>query len=130
MKKAAKVLIVSVGAASFLGIGTAAALFNQVETLYGPPTDIPSLEDTASQAESGYTAEEKPASSQTGTNDYDEIEELYGPPPFYDEDDEDSEEGISEEAEDGIDEDTYSDSDDSIEDIDNMECLYGPPPDM
>lgn len=130
MKKAAKVLIVSVGAASVLGIGTAAALFNQVETLYGPPTDIPSLEDTASQAESGYTAEEKPASSQTGTNDYDEIEELYGPPPFYDEDDEDSEEGISEEAEDGIDEDTYSDSDDSIEDIDNMECLYGPPPDM
>ena len=130
MKKAAKVLIVSVGAASVLGIGTAAALFNQVETLYGPPTDIPSLEDTASQAESGYTAEEKPASSQTGTNDYDEIEELYGPPPFYDEDDEDSEEGISEDAEDGIDEDTYSDSDDSIEDIDNMECLYGPPPDM
>ena len=130
MKKAAKVLIVSVGAASVLGIGTAAALFNQVETLYGPPTDIPSLEDTASQAETGYTAEEKPASSQTGTNDYDEIEELYGPPPFYDEDDEDSEEGISEEAEDGIDEDTYSDSDDSIEDIDNMECLYGPPPDM
>ena len=130
MKKTAKVLIVSVGAASVLGIGTAAALFNQVETLYGPPTDIPSLEDTASQAESGYTAEEKPASSQTGTNDYDEIEELYGPPPFYDEDDEDSEEGISEEAEDGIDEDTYSDSDDSIEDIDNMECLYGPPPDM
>lgn len=130
MKKAAKVLIVSVGAASVLGIGTAAALFNQVETLYGPPTDIPSLEDTASQAESGYTAEEKPASSQTGTNDYDEIEELYGPPPFYDEDDEDSEEGISEEAEDGINEDTYSDSDDSIEDIDNMECLYGPPPDM
>lgn len=130
MKKAAKVLIVSVGAASVLGIGTAAALFNQAETLYGPPTDIPSLEDTASQAESGYTAEEKPASSQTGTNDYDEIEELYGPPPFYDEDDEDSEEGISEEAEDGIDEDTYSDSDDSIEDIDNMECLYGPPPDM
>lgn len=127
MKKAAKVLIVSVGAASVLGIGTAAALFNQVETLYGPPTDIPSLEDTASQAESGYTAEEKPASSQTGTNDYDEIEELYGPPPFYDED---SEEGISEDAEDGIDEDTYSDSDDSIEDIDNMECLYGPPPDM
>ena len=50
MKKAAKVLIVSVGAASVLGIGTAAALFNQVETLYGPPTDIPSLEDTASQA--------------------------------------------------------------------------------
>lgn len=130
MKKTAKVLIVSVGAASVLGIGTAAALFNQVETLYGPPTDIPSLEDTASQAESGCTAEEKPASSQTGTNDYDEIEELYGPPPFYDEDDEDSEEGISEEAEDGIDEDTYSDSDDSIEDIDNMECLYGPPPDM
>ena len=130
MKKAAKVLIVSVGAASVLGIGTAAALFNQVETLYGPPTDIPSLEDTASQAESGYTAEEKPASSQTGTNDYDEIEELYGPPPFYDEDDEDSEEGISEEAEDGIDEDTYSDSDDSIEDIDNMECIYGPSPDM
>ena len=130
MKKAAKVLIVSVGAASVLGIGTAAALFNQVETLYGPPTDIPSLEDTASQAESGYTAEEKPASSQTGTNAYDEIEELYGPPPFYDEDDKDSEEGISEEAEDGIDEDTYSDSDDSIEDIDNMECLYGPPPDM
>ena len=127
MKKTAKVLIVSVGAASVLGIGTAAALFNQVETLYGPPTDIPSLEDTASQAESGYTAEEKPASSQTGTNDYDEIEELYGPPPFYDED---SEEGISEDAEDGIDEDTYSDSDDSIEDIDNMECLYGPPPDM
>lgn len=130
MKKAAKVLIVSVGAASVLGIGTAAALFNQVETLYGPPTDIPSLEDTASQAESGYTAEEKPASSQTGTNDYDEIQDLYGPPPFYDEDDEDSEEGISEEAEDGIDEDTYSDSDDSIEDIDNRECLYGPPPDM
>lgn len=130
MKKAAKVLIVSVGAASVLGIGTAAALFNQVETLYGPPTDIPSLEDTASQAESGYTAEEKPASSQTGANDHDEIEELYGPPPFYDEDDEDSEEGISEEAEDGIDEDTYSDSDDSIEDIDNRECLYGPPPDM
>ena len=130
MKKTAKVLIVSVGAASVLGIGTAAALFNQVETLYGPPTDIPSLEDTASQAESGYTAEEKPASSQTGTNDYDEIEELYGPPPFYDEDDEDSEEGISEDAEDGIDEDEYSDSDDSIEDIDNMECLYGPPPDM
>ena len=84
MKKAAKVLIVSVGAASVLGIGTAAALFNQVETLYGPPTDIPSLEDTASQAESGYTAEEKPASSQTGTNDYDEIQDLYGPPPFYD----------------------------------------------
>lgn len=130
MKKAAKVLIVSVGAASVLGIGTAAALFNQVETLYGPPTDIPSLEDTASQAESGYTAEEKPASSQTGTNDYDEIQDLYGPPPFYDEDDEDSEEGISDEAEDGIDEDTYSDSDDSIEDIDNRECLYGPPPDM
>ena len=130
MKKAAKVLIVSVGAASVLGIGTAAALFNQVETLYGPPTDIPSLEDTASQAESGYTAEEKPASSQTGTNDHDEIQDLYGPPPFYDEDDKDSEEGISEEAEDGIDEDTYSDSDDSIEDIDNMECLYGPPPDM
>lgn len=130
MKKAAKVLIVSVGAASVLGIGTAAALFNQVETLYGPPTDIPSLEDTASQAESGYTAEEKPASSQTGTNDYDEIQDLYGPPPFYDEDDEDSEEGISEEAEDGIDEDTYSDSDDSIEDIDDRECLYGPPPDM
>ena len=130
MKKAAKVLIVSVGAASVLGIGTAAALFNQVETLYGPPTDIPSLEDTASQAESGYTAEEKPASSQTEANDHDEIEELYGPPPFYDEDDKDSEEGISEEAEDGIDEDTYSDSDDSIEDIDNMECLYGPPPDM
>lgn len=127
MKKAAKVLIVSVGAASVLGIGTAAALFNQVETLYGPPTDIPSLEDTASQAESGYTAEEKPASSQTGTNDYDEIQDLYGPPPFYDED---SEEGISEDAEDGIDEDEYSDSDDSIEDIDNMECLYGPPPDM
>ena len=127
MKKAAKVLIVSVGAASVLGIGTAAALFNQAETLYGPPTDIPSLEDTASQAESGYTAEEKPASSQTGTNDYDEIEELYGPPPFYDED---SEEGISEDAEDGIDEDEYSDSDDSIEDIDDMECLYGPPPDM
>ena len=127
MKKAAKVLIVSVGAASVLGIGTAAALFNQVETLYGPPTDIPSLEDTASQAESGYTAEEKPASSQTGANDHDEIEELYGPPPFYDED---SEEGISEDAEDGIDEDEYSDSDDSIEDIDNMECLYGPPPDM
>ena len=127
MKKAAKVLIVSVGAASVLGIGTAAALFNQVETLYGPPTDIPSLEDTASQAESGYTAEEKPASSQTGTNDYDEIQDLYGPPPFYDED---SEEGISEDAEDGIDEDTYSDSDDSIEDIDNMECLYGPPADM
>ena len=115
------------GAASVLGIGTAAALFNQVETLYGPPTDIPSLEDTASQAESGYTAEEKPASSQTGANDHDEIEELYGPPPFYDED---SEEGISEEAEDGIDEDEYSDSDDSIEDIDNRECLYGPPPDM
>ena len=130
MKKAAKVLIVSVGAASVLGIGTAAALFNQVETLYGPPTDIPSLEDTASQAESGYTAEEKPASSQTEAKDHDEIEELYGPPPFYDEDDKDSEEGISEEAEDGIDEDTYSDSDDSIEDIDNMECLYGPPPDM
>ena len=127
MKKAAKVLIVSVGAASVLGIGTAAALFNQVETLYGPPTDIPSLEDTASQAESGYTAEEKPASSQTGTNDYDEIQDLYGPPPFYDED---SEEGISEDAEDGINEDEYSDSDDSIEDIDNMECLYGPPPDM
>ena len=127
MKKAAKVLIVSVGAASVLGIGTAAALFNQVETLYGPPTDIPSLEDTASQAESGYTAEEKPASSQTGTNDYDEIQDLYGPPPFYDED---TEEGISEEAEDGIDEDEYSDSDDSIEDIDNRECLYGPPPDM
>ena len=127
MKKTAKVLIVSVGAASVLGIGTAAALFNQVETLYGPPTDIPSLEDTASQAESGYTAEEKPASSQTGTNDYDEIQDLYGPPPFYDED---SEEGISEDAEDGIDEDEYSDSDDSIEDIDNMECLYGPPPDM
>ena len=127
MKKAAKVLIVSVGAASVLGIGTAAALFNQVETLYGPPTDIPSLEDTASQAESGYTAEEKPASSQTGTNDYDEIQDLYGPPPFYDED---SEEGISEEAEDGIDEDAYSDSDDSIVDIDNRECLYGPPPDM
>ena len=127
MKKAAKVLIVSVGAASVLGIGTAAALFNQVETLYGPPTDIPSLEDTASQAESGYTAEEKPASSQTGTNDYDEIQDLYGPPPFYDED---SEEGISEDAEDGIDEDAYSDSDDSIEDIDDMECLYGPPPDM
>lgn len=127
MKKAAKVLIVSVGAASVLGIGTAAALFNQVETLYGPPTDIPSLEDTASQAESGYTAEEKPASSQTGTNDYDEIQDLYGPPPFYDED---SEEGISEDAEDGIDEDEYSDSDDSIEDIDDMECLYGPPPDM
>jgi len=102
-------------------------LFNQVETLYGPPTDIPSLEDTASQAESGYTAEEKPASSQTGTNDHDEIQDLYGPPPFYDED---TEEGISEDAEDGIDEDTYSDSDDSIEDIDNMECLYGPPPDM
>ena len=95
--------------------------------LYGPPTDIPSLEDTASQAESGYTAEEKPASSQTGTNDYDEIQDLYGPPPFYDED---SEEGISEDAEDGIDEDEYSDSDDSIEDIDNRECLYGPPPDM
>ena len=111
MKKTAKVLIVSVGAASVLGIGTAAALFNQAETLYGPPTDIPSLEDTASQAESGYTAEEKPASSQTGTNDHDEIQDLYGPPPFYDED-------------------TYSDSDDSIEDIDNMECLYGPPPDM
>ena len=127
MKKAAKVLIVSVGAASVLGIGTAAALFNQVETLYGPPTDIPSLEDTASQAESGYTAEEKPASSQTGTNDYDEIQDLYGPPPFYDED---SEEGISVEAEDGINEDEYSDSDDSIEDIDNRECLYGPPPDM
>lgn len=127
MKKAAKVLIVSVGAASVLGIGTAAALFNQVETLYGPPTDIPSLEDTASQAESGYTAEEKPASSQTGTNDHDEIQDLYGPPPFYDED---SEEGISEDAEDGIDEDEYSDSDDSIEDIDNRECLYGPPPDM
>lgn len=127
MKKTAKVLIVSVGAASVLGIGTAAALFNQVETLYGPPTDIPSLEDTASQAESGYTAEEKPASSQTGTNDYDEIQDLYGPPPFYDED---SEEGISEDAEDGIDEDAYSDSDDSIEDIDDMECLYGPPPDM
>ena len=127
MKKAAKVLIVSVGAASVLGIGTAAALFNQVETLYGPPTDIPSLEDTASQAESGYTAEEKPASSQTGTNDYDEIQDLYGPPPFYDED---SEEGISEDAEDGIDEDASSDSDDSIEDIDDMECLYGPPPDM
>ena len=127
MKKAAKVLIVSVGAASVLGIGTAAALFNQVETLYGPPTDIPSLEDTASQAESGYTAEEKPASSQTEANDHDEIEELYGPPPFYDED---SEEGISEDAEDGIDEDAYSDSDDSIEDIDDMECLYGPPPDM
>ena len=127
MNKAAKVLFVSVGAASVQGIGTAAALFNQVETLYGPPTDIPSLEDTASQAESGYTAEEKPASSQTGANDHDEIEELYGPPPFYDED---SEEGISEDAEDGIDEDTYSDSDDSIEDIDNMECLYGPPPDM
>ncbi len=127
MKKAAKVLIVSVGAASVLGIGTAAALFNQVETLYGPPTDIPSLEDTASQAESGYTAEEKPASSQTGANDHDEIEELYGPPPFYDED---SEEGISEDAEDGIDEDEYSDSDDSIEDIDDRECLYGPPPDM
>lgn len=127
MKKAAKVLIVSVGAASVLGIGTAAALFNQVETLYGPPTDIPSLEDTASQAESGYTAEEKPASSQTGTNDCDEIQDLYGPPPFYDED---SEEGISEDAEDGIDEDEYSDSDDSIEDIDNRECLYGPPPDM
>ena len=127
MKKTAKVLIVSVGAASVLGIGTAAALFNQVETLYGPPTDIPSLEDTASQAESGCTAEEKPASSQTGTNDYDEIQDLYGPPPFYDED---SEEGISEDAEDGIDEDEYSYSDDSIEDIDNMECLYGPPPDM
>ena len=127
MKKAAKVLIVSVGAASVLGIGTAAALFNQVETLYGPPADIPSLEDTASQAESGYTAEEKPASSQTGTNDHDEIQDLYGPPPFYDED---SEEGISEDAKDGIDEDEYSDSDDSIEDIDNMECLYGPPPDM
>ena len=127
MKKAAKVLIVSVGAASVLGIGTAAALFNQVETLYGPPTDIPSLEDTASQAESGYTAEEKPASSQTGTNDHDEIQDLYGPPPFYDED---TEEGISEDAEDGINEDEYSDSDDSIEDIDNMECLYGPPPDM
>ena len=127
MKKTAKVLIVSVGAASVLGIGTAAALFNQVETLYGPPTDIPSLEDTASQAESGYTAEEKPASSQTGTNDYDEIQDLYGPPPFYDED---SEEGISEDAEDGIDEDASSDSDDSIEDIDDMECLYGPPPDM
>lgn len=121
MKKTAKVLIVSVGAASVLGIGTAAALFNQAETLYGPPTDIPSLEDTASQAESGYTAEEKPASSQTGTNDYDEIQDLYGPPPFYDED---SEEGISEDAEDGIDEDEYSDSDDSIEDIDNRECLY------
>ena len=127
MKKAAKVLIVSVGAASVLGIGTAAALFNQVETLYGPSTDIPSLEDTASQAESGYTAEEKPASSQTGTNDHDEIQDLYGPPPFYDED---TEEGISEDAEDGIDEDEYSDSDDSIEDIDNRECLYGPPPDM
>lgn len=127
MKKTAKVLIVSVGAASVLGIGTAAALFNQAETLYGPPTDIPSLEDTASQAESGYTAEEKPASSQTGTNDYDEIQDLYGPPPFYDED---SEEGISEDAEDGIDEDEYSDSDDSIEDIDNREYLYGPPPDM
>lgn len=127
MKKTAKVLIVSVGAASVLGIGTAAALFNQVETLYGPPTDIPSLEDTASQAESGYTAEEKPASSQTGANDHDEIEELYGPPPFYDED---SEEGISKDAEDGIDEDEYSDSDDSIEDIDDRECLYGPPPDM
>ena len=127
MKKAAKVLIVSVGAASVLGIGTAAALFNQVETLYGPPTDIPSLEDTASQAESGYTAEEKPASSQTGTNDYDEIQDLYGPPPFYDED---TEEGISEDAEDGINEDEYSDSDDSIEDIDNRECLYSPPPDM
>lgn len=127
MKKTAKVLIVSVGAASVLGIGTAAALFNQVETLYGPPTDIPSLEDTASQAESGCTAEEKPASSQTGTNDYDEIQDLYGPPPFYDED---SEEGISEDAEDGIDEDEYSDSDDSIEDIDDRECLYGPPPDM
>ena len=127
MQKAAKVLIVSVGAASVLGIGTATALFNQVETLYGPPTDIPSLEDTASQAESGCTAEEKPASSQTGTNDYDEIQDLYGPPPFYDED---SEEGISEDAEDGIDEDEYSDSDDSIEDIDNRECLYGPPPDM
>ena len=127
MKKAAKVLIVSVGAASVLGIGTAAALFNQVETLYGPPTDIPSLEDTASQAESGYTAEEKPASSQTEANDHDEIEELYGPPPFYDED---TEEGISEDAEDGINEDAYSDSDDSIEDIDNRECLYGPPPDM
>ena len=127
MKKAAKVLIVSVGAASVLGIGTAAALFNQVETLYGPPTDIPSLEDTASQAESGYTAEEKPASSQTGTNDHDEIQDLYGPPPFYDED---TEEGISEDAEDGINEDEYSDSDDSIEDIDDRECLYGPPPDM
>lgn len=127
MKKAAKVLIVSVGAASVLGIGTAAALFNQVETLYGPPTDIPSLEDTASQAESGYTAEEKPASSQTGTNDHDEIQDLYGPPTFYDED---TEEGISEDAEDGINEDEYSDSDDSIEDIDNRECLYGPPPDM
>ena len=127
MKKAAKVLIVSVGAASVLGIGTAAALFNQVETLYGPPTDIPSLEDTASQAESGYTAEEKPASSQTGTNDHDEIQDLYGPPPFYDED---TEEGISEDAEDGINEDEYSDSDDSIEDIDNRACLYGPPPDM
>jgi hypothetical protein len=127
MKKAAKVLIVSVGAASVLGIGTAAALFNQVETLYGPPTDIPSLEDTASQAESGCTAEEKPASSQTGTNDHDEIQDLYGPPPFYDED---TEEGISEDAEDGINEDEFSDSDDSIEDIDNMECLYGPPPDM
>ena len=127
MKKAAKVLIVSVGAASVLGIGTAAALFNQAETLYGPPTDIPSLEDTASQAESGYTAEEKPASSQTGTNDHDEIQDLYGPPPFYDED---SEEGISEDAEDGINEDEYSDSDDSIEDIDDRECLYGPPPDM
>ena len=127
MKKTAKVLIVSVGAASVLGIGTAAALFNQAETLYGPPTDIPSLEDTASQAESGYTAEEKPASSQTGTNDHDEIQDLYGPPPFYDED---TEEGISEDAEDGINEDEYSDSDDSIEDIDNRECLYGPPPDM
>ena len=127
MKKTAKVLIVSVGAASVLGLGTAAALFNRVETLYGPPTDIPSLEDTASQAESGYTAEEKPALLQTGSNDYDEIEDLYGPPPFYDED---SEEGISEEADEGTDEDAYSDPDDPIEDISDMECVYGPPPDM